>query len=497
MIKPNLSVAFLFFCAIANLAIGLYIFSRKPLSAMHRAFCSYAIPISVWAFALGLAHGSDTSSPYYFRLAFSAGSLVPIAMLHFAYRFPGLDRAPSFVASWLFTPAGLMFALLSWSPWIVRTVEVEASGVRAIYGPLHLPFALYVVACFALGNAVLYRTYRQATGLLRLQTRYLLLALSLPAALAVVTNVVTPLILATSTPGRYGPLFSLLMVTLVAHSIIRHRLMDIRVVIKQGVVYLAAFAVAGAALLLLLVASNLIFPDEHWFTALEILLALTIAVLFHPLKTRIQRAFDHYLYREPYDYPRVIRQTSEALNGTIELVALLDCVGGVIRNTLKPEGLTVYLLEETDVRFECAWTDDFHRFPEILAPDSPLPSRATSARALVFRDELTSRDPDSQIAREMDRLGVDVVAPLLEEGQLFGLIAIGPKRSGNPYFTETPISCRRSRTSPLWRSGTPRFTNGYCRSMRSSARRWRPSRTASSSWGTEGVSRCSTGPRSS
>ena len=86
------------------------------------------------------------------------------------------------------------------------------------------------------------------------------------------------------------------------------RLMDIRVVVKQGAVYLAAFAVAGAVLVFLLVGGNLIFPDEHWFTPLEILLALSIAVMFHPLKTRIQLAFDRYLYREPYDYQRIIRR---------------------------------------------------------------------------------------------------------------------------------------------------------------------------------------------
>jgi two-component system nitrogen regulation sensor histidine kinase GlnL len=35
----------------------------------------------------------------------------------------------------------------------------------------------------------------------------------------------------------------------------------------------------------------------------------------------------------------------------------------------------------------------------------------------------------------MDRDGIDVLAPLVEEGRLFGLIAVGPKRSGNPYFS--------------------------------------------------------------
>ena len=80
-----------------------------------------------------------------------------------------------------------------------------------------------------------------------------------------------------------------------------------------------------------------------------------LAVLFHPLKTRIQRGFDRYLYREPYDYQRVIRETSRALSNTIELPAILDCVGSVIRDILKPEWIAVYLVDEDGEQLERTW----------------------------------------------------------------------------------------------------------------------------------------------
>ncbi|MGH7410925.1 MAG: ATP-binding protein [Candidatus Methylomirabilis sp.] len=212
--------------------------------------------------------------------------------------------------------------------------------------------------------------------------------------------------------------------------------MDIRVVVKQGVVYLAAFAVAGAVLVLLLVASNLIFPDEHWFTTLEILLALGVAVLFHPLKTRIQLAFDRYLYREPYDYQRIIRETSRELSNTIELPAILDCVGGVIRDILKPEWTAVYLLDEDEAQLERAWLAGVGIVPPNFVLGSPLAERAAAMKALVFRDEIVGSNAADLTATDMTRLNADVAAPLLEEGRLFGLIVLGPKRSGSPYFTD-------------------------------------------------------------
>jgi PAS domain S-box-containing protein len=150
---------------------------------------------------------------------------------------------------------------------------------------------------------------------------------------------------------------------------------------------------------------------------------------------RIQLAFDRYLYREPYDYPRIIRETSQALNGTIDLSDLLACVGSVVVETFKPERLAVYLLEDDGIDFERAWMTGDPTLPGVLATVSPLVIGASTERTLIFRDEQQTQDRNGTIAVEMEDLAIDVVAPLVEEGRLFGLIAVGPKRSGNPYFS--------------------------------------------------------------
>jgi PAS domain S-box-containing protein len=263
-----------------------------------------------------------------------------------------------------------------------------------------------------------------------------MLALSIPGLIIATTNVLVPLVFRTSNFGKYGPFFSLVMVGLIGHAILRHRLMDIRVVVKQGAVYLAAFAVAGAVLVFLLVGSNLIFPDEHWFTPLEILLALSIAVMFHPLKTRIQLAFDRYLYREPYDYQRIIRETSRALSNTIELPVILDCAGAVIRDFVKPEWVAIYLLDEDEAQLARTWETGGRQAPEHLSSRSAIASHAATVQGLIFRDELIGHDGSSGPLAEMNHLHAEVAAPLLEEGQLFGLIIGGPKRSGSPYFSD-------------------------------------------------------------
>ena len=50
-----------------------------------------------------------------------------------------------------------------------------------------------------------------------------------------------PLVTGSSRLGVYGPYFTLLWLAFTAHSIVRHRLMDVRVVISRSAAYAAGW----------------------------------------------------------------------------------------------------------------------------------------------------------------------------------------------------------------------------------------------------------------
>ena len=113
-------------------------------------------------------------------------------------------------------------------------------------------------------------------------------------------------------------------------------------------------------------------------------------MLFHPLKSRIQLAVDRYLYREPYDYQRIIRETGRALSNTIELPPILECVGAVIRDVFKPEWTAVFLLDEDAADLERVWSAGVCEVLQAVALRSAVTDRAAASQALIFRDELAS-----------------------------------------------------------------------------------------------------------
>src|SRR5262249_56974280 len=87
---------------------------------------------------------------------------------------------------------------------------------------------------------------RHTTGFARAQLHYVFLGAGLTAAGALTLGVVVPLITGSSRFGVYGPYFTLLWLGFTAHSIVRHRLMDVRVVISPSAAHGAGWLLPAA-----------------------------------------------------------------------------------------------------------------------------------------------------------------------------------------------------------------------------------------------------------
>jgi PAS domain S-box-containing protein len=432
-----LNILFIYCIAILNLWTGWYVYRKNPGAPLNRSFAFTAAVIALWSG--GLAYGRLDSASYRGALcfAFAAASLIPLGMITFVDRFRAAQTRHLGLRLSLLALVSSLFSVLSFSPWMVKSVSRVPHGMQPIYGTLHPVFAAYLLICFAYVAAVLLREHRVATGLFRVQLRQVFVAFVVPAGLATVTNVLVPLVLGTSAYSSLGPLFSAITLVMVGHAIIRHRLMDIRVVIRRSAVYLAAFVCSGALFVALLVASNIILPDDHDFSLREIILALIVAALFQPVKFQAQRLFDRYLCRYPYDYARTLLAASSGLTATIDLQTLLRHVGSVLASTVRPEGITVYLRGEDDRAFQVAWSSGEETLPPLLL-SSALVTLLIRGRQLVFRDELTSARPmekHAELLADLGNIRAEAVAPLIAEDEVIGLIAVSGKRSGDPYFS--------------------------------------------------------------
>ena len=214
--------------------------------------------------------------------------------------------------------------------------------------------------CIGVGSQV-FRYRRVSSPVQRQQTKWVVFGM-VSAALGAV-GFATPLY-SSSTLAQFGSLYtfvfvgglagSLLLIPLsIGVAILRHRLWDIDIVVNRTLVYglLTALLAAGyfGSILLFERIGSLVYQvpfralTGQKSTLAVVASTLTIAALFNPLRKRIQSFIDRRFYRSKYDAAKTLEAFSAKLRDETDLEALSDDLVEVVRETMQPTHVSLWL----------------------------------------------------------------------------------------------------------------------------------------------------------
>ncbi|CAN5713445.1 hypothetical protein BH18ACT11_BH18ACT11_18350 [soil metagenome] len=249
--------------------------------------------------------------------------------------------------------AGLTLALIIFLAAFRERIEFPGTsmdnpvGIPGIQDPensrvgsvLFVFFILFVVA--ALASVVI--RYLRSGGVQRQQIKWLMFATLIAVVLMITENFVAFL------PDSNVPFavsIALLPIA-IAVAVFRYRLYDIDIIINRALVYGAL----TASLVLLyvggVVALQYVFRTFAGGGSQLAVVAstLVIAALFNPLRRRIQSLIDRRFYRRKYDARRTLEAFASRLRDETDLQALNGELVNVVRETMQPGHVSLWLRE--------------------------------------------------------------------------------------------------------------------------------------------------------
>jgi signal transduction histidine kinase len=414
------------FISVLSILLGSFAFIKNRNNPVNYFWFLASLSICVWSAAYAgvvLSQNYGDANTWQYLLDFTA-VWVPIFYFNFVLSVIGQKRTWIRVASFVL---GGLVSLLSLTP-LFRNgmVSVFTFEYWVNPGPLYLLSPLvYTIFVFA-SLYLLLTSIRKSRGRKKLQLRYILLA-GLVGFGGATTNYF-PQLFNTYPFGNYFLGFYVVFIT---YSIVKHRLMDIRMVVARSVTYiillviLAAFY-AGSVLGI----ERYIFPTEaNNFSlaqgALRTAISVAMVFLFQPLRRWITKITDNIFFKNSYDKDELLSRLSNTLGSTIVLIEMLYKVSNLLTEEMKASR-TLFALIKDENRLYTVQANGYKSTPEV----EPRDIQHITRDGIMIADELADNSAHKRMLREYDAA---IAIPLKTEKEVVGVLFLGEKSSGDMY----------------------------------------------------------------
>lgn len=250
------------------------------------------------------------------------------------FLLPMLFPTGHFVPRWMALVAALyLFGALAF-------IAYPASDPMGWAGPLGEVVSDLLLLVLILGSLI-YRYRRKSTAVQRQQMKWAMvgLVITMPAFLiadAAMRNIDGSArgVLATFVFLLLAPVFSLAFPICLTIAILRYRLFDIDIIVSRTLVWLLMTVLVIAAYVGVVLGIGSLFEGDHSTVLVLIALGLT-AVLFQPVRARVQQGINRLLFGERDDPYQVVRKLADDLAETVQPVEALRATVRTLTEALR------------------------------------------------------------------------------------------------------------------------------------------------------------------
>jgi hypothetical protein len=362
---------------VIDVTVGAVVASRRPENPVGWLLCLSGVAVGTSSFtsqyAIYALLAQPNSLPAGEVMAWIAAWMLPIMsglQVSYLLLFP-TGRLPSRRWRWLawLTVAYILVGVI--------TAAFSPGAYQSSLGPIRNPLGIegftqfykavvYTMAptLFIAAAISLFIRLRRAVGVERQQLKWLAYA----AGVFAVAIVLISISIAIDTPRWYVWVASAIFVAVtpgvpvaIGIAILRYRLYEIDIIINRTLVYATLTVLLAGVYELSIVLLQEAFralTGQHSGLAI-VASTLLIAALFAPFRRRIQSFIDRLFYRKKYDAAKTLEAFSAKLRDETDLQALSNQVVEVVRRTMQPAHVSLWLRSDPEPKARSAALKQF------------------------------------------------------------------------------------------------------------------------------------------
>jgi len=419
---------------ILNLFLAILVLARNFREKVNIAFSAMALLIILWLgtnFAVDFS-GSDSLALLLTKLTSLFAVWSTVLFIIFSYIFTDRKIRPLYFrilgGLYLFVSFLLSF-LIFFTTTIVRGVYLKNGIYGNEVGMMMPGLALFFIISLLVGVSILTDGFRKSKGVKAQQIKLMVLGLSAFSLMALIFNLLIPYLTGNLETINYTPLPSIFFIGFTAYAIVKHRMMDIRMVVARSVAYAILLLILGGFYAAAIFAAQaLIFPSASYsagYVALQIVLALVMAFSFQPLRRWLTRVTDKIFFKNAYDPEALLDNVSHTVGSTIVLIEMMYKTLQLLSKEMKvTRGVLVVLTDAGAI-----YNSQSINYKNALHLDAGDMVKLAKDGILIY-DELGESSHYKRLLRKYD---VSASVPIKTNTDTVGVLLLGEKASGDMY----------------------------------------------------------------
>lgn len=414
--------------SIIVLSFGVVILISNRKAKINIIFLFISICIAIWLFGTFMMFYNKNNVEAVIswdRFLYLGVVFVPVLLYHFGLELMKKRANPILYLSYFIS---IFFIFTIRTKYFLDGVFYYKWGVHTHAQIMHSLFLVYFAIVILIWAFQSYRYYKKLTSpLLIQQFKYVALAF-------VIVLLIGPFAFFPAYGIEIYPfshISAVFFVIILAYAIVRHRLLDIKFILKDSSIFIISITLIAIFVLLAKFTINIYFVESIFWN--DFLIVLFSVALFPYIKKYITNQAGRYSISNHYNSTEIIKKINNKILTTLDINEIGLVVFEALKTAFSPSFIAI-IEKRNDNSFKFKIGKNFNiKNKSFYLHQSTLNEILKNKPIVTDEYKNLEEFPDNNVVDFLNSNNIELLQPLIINKKLLGMIFLGSKNSGDSY----------------------------------------------------------------